>query len=295
MTHPDNVVLRTAGSRTRADEWALVLAAEGLSPSVRRERGVFAVRLPVSQVEAATEALATYERENPPVPERDVTPAEQHRSSRAGTLVAAALLLFFLVSGPRDAGSPWFEAGSADAGRIVDGEFWRVVTALTLHSNIAHVAANAIMGAILVNAACAVLGNGLGLAAVLLAGAGGNWINAWMQPAVHSSVGASTAVFAALGLLCGPALSRLRTRGVRGGRLLAPLGAGLGVIAMLGVGGAQTDLWAHLFGFAVGVALGLPLAARAPRLRGLPIQLGCGALALATLLLSWSVAWIRPL
>lgn len=291
-----NVVLRSSPSKERADEWALVLAAEGLSPAVRGGGGTFSLWLPESQVEPALAALAAYERENPPAPanmETETgagTEAEATLPSRAGTLLALALLLFFFVTGPRQPGNVWFSVGSADAERILSGETWRTVTALTLHADLAHVAANAIMGAILVNAVCGTLGGGLGLAAVLLAGTGGNALNALFQAPPHSSVGASTAVFAALGLLCGPALARRRRRGARGGRLMAPIAAGIGVIAMLGVGGPRTDLWAHLFGFAVGAALGLPWALRTTGRPGRGVQLACGTLAAVVLLGAWALA-----
>ncbi len=290
MTSESAVVLRTTRSRARADEWVLVLAAEGLSPSIHTEGGAFVLLLPAHQVDGALDALAAYEHENLPPPEREDTTARETRHSQWGTLAAASLVVFFFVTGPRSPGNPWFQAGSADAERILAGEPWRVATALTLHADLAHVAANAVMGALLVNAVCGTLGNGVGLAAVLLAGSGGNGLNALVHATSHSSVGASTAVFAALGLLCGPALSRLRRHGARGRRLLAPLGAGLGVIAMLGVGGVRTDIWAHLFGFAVGFSLGLPLARIDARLPGRLAQIGCGALALAIVLGSWSLA-----
>ncbi len=290
MTRGAEVALRSTRTRGRADEWALVLAAEGLSPSVRPERGAFVLSLPVDQAEKALEALAAYEQENPPPPEGEQTAAPETRRSHTGTLAAASLLLFFFVTGPHAGDNPWLQVGSANAERILAGEPWRVATALTLHADLPHVAANAVMGAFLVNAVCGALGNGVGLAAVVLAGIGGNWINALVHQSFHNAVGASTAVFAALGLLCGPALSRRRRRGPRRRRLLAPLGAGLGLIAMLGVGGARTDIWAHLFGFAVGVGLGLPLAWIDPQRLGRPIQLGCTALALAIALGSWRLA-----
>ncbi len=290
MTSESQVAVRTTRSRARADEWVLVLAAEGLSPSIRPEGGAFVLLLPARQVAGALDALAAYEQENPPPPKREDTRARETRRSQWGTLAALCLVVFFFVTGPRSPGNPWFQVGSADAERIHAGEPWRVATALTLHADLAHVAANAVMGALLVNAVCGTLGNGVGLAAVLLAGSGGNWINALIHATSHSSVGASTVVFAALGLLCGPALSRLRRRGARGRRLLAPLGAGLGVIAMLGVGGVRTDIWAHLFGFAVGVCVGSPLARIDPQRLGRPIQLGCGALALTIALGSWRLA-----
>jgi hypothetical protein len=42
--------------------------------------------------------------------------------------------------------------------------------------------------------------------------------------------------------------------------VLPPLAAGLGLLAMLGSSGEQTDLGAHLFGLLVGVVAGIILA-----------------------------------
>jgi membrane associated rhomboid family serine protease len=125
---------------------------------------------------------------------------------------------------------------------------------------------------------------------VLLAGIGGNWMNAAAHQAFHSSIGASTAVFGALGLLCGPAVVRRRRSGLRGRMLLTPLAAGLGLIAMLGVGGVRTDIWAHLFGFIAGVLLGLPLAMALTKPPGPVVQLVCGLAALAVTIGSWRLA-----
>ena len=87
--------------------------------------------------------LSPYERENPPkLRERD-EPAEPPNLV-AGASIAGTLLLFFFIT---VAGYPtvqWFERGSADADRILLGELWRTVTALTLHANLAHALSNAI-------------------------------------------------------------------------------------------------------------------------------------------------------
>jgi len=288
------VALRRTGSRARANEWALVLAAKGLRPRVHSEPGAFVLALPGSQLERGDAELAAYERENPPrerEPAADAAPVP--RPSRAGTLAAAALLLFFLVTGPPAPGSAWFEAGRADAERILAGEPWRAVTALTLHADALHVLGNAVLGAIVVNAVCGALGPGVGIAAVLLAGVGGNGINALAHTASHRSVGASTAVFGAVGLLLAPALARRRRGGLRGRRWLAPVGAGLGLVAMLGVAGERTDLWAHLFGFATGPLLGVPGAVLARRRPGPAVQVACGAGAAAGALASWGLALLR--
>jgi membrane associated rhomboid family serine protease len=284
------VAFRATHSRARADEWALVLSSQALSPHVSAGAGGFVVWLPETQVESAERALSAWERENPPARDAGLAPAPAPGRSRAGVPIAAGLVLFFLVTGARRPGSTWFEAGSADAARILAGEVWRTATALTLHADLAHALGNAAMGAFLISAVCGAFGAGVGAAAVLACGIGGNAINALAHTASHSSVGASTAVFGALGLLCAPAFARRRRRRGARGRLLAPVAAGLGVIAMAGVGGERTDLWAHLFGFAVGALLGFPLVAAGARLRSRALQIGAGALALLALLGSWVLA-----
>ena len=81
------------------------------------------------------------------------------------------------------------------------------------------------------------------------------------------SIGASTATFAALGLVAGLQVVR-RLRGDAPRKYAwVPLGAGLGLYAMLGVG-AGADTYAHLFGLTCGAAVGTALAwmnVRAPR------------------------------
>ena len=85
-------------------------------------------------------------------------------------------------------------------------------------------------------------------------------MNAWgHRDAEHLSIGASTAVFAALGLLVAAqcTLRTLAVRHVRMREFLLPVGAGLGLLAYLGVGDQQTDYTAHFFGLVAGVPFGV--------------------------------------
>ncbi len=124
---------------------------------------------------------------------------------------------------------------------------------------------------------------------MLLAGAGGNWATALVYGSHHSSVGASTAVFGAIGLLAGLARVRRTRRGQRGSRAWAPIAAGLALLAMIGMG-ERADLVAHGLGLAVGSALGLTVAISLPRAPGPPVQWLLGAVALAVLVGSWRAA-----
>jgi membrane associated rhomboid family serine protease len=198
--------------------------------------------------------------------------------------------VFFVVTGPRDSAIAWFERGSADAARIFAGEPWRVITALTLHADGPHVAGNALFGTLFWGAVSRSLGPGMALAWVIAAGALGNLVNAWVRSSAHDSVGASTAVFGAVGILAGLGLTRRLRIGERGRRVLVPIAAGLGLLAMLGTTGERVDLWAHIFGLAAGVPLGV-VAGRVVALRpGAAWQWSAGLLGVAAVVASWNLA-----
>ncbi len=290
------VSLLVSRQRKLVDEWALVLAADGLSPSVRRGPEGFVLSTRLDQAERAADVLSAYVSENR---ERDSRREQESRRERepaaagnasAGVAVSAALLFFFFLTGPRNPAVIWFERGSADAERILLGELWRTVTALTLHADVAHVLANALVGAVFVGAVCSVLGAGVGCALVLLSGAGGNLANALFHSAHHVSVGASTAVFGAVGLLSGLAVARRRRQQSLRRHAWVPIGAGLAILAMLGTSGARVDLWAHLFGLLVGGAIGIPVGFALPRPPRALVQWSLGGAALAAVLYCWGLA-----
>lgn len=281
--------LRVTALRGLAEDWALVLSAEGLSPSVRRTREGYVVCVPMEEAGRGEAVLSSYERENPAEPHGIDEPAG-YAHMVPGLAVAGALVLFFLVTGARDPVVQWFAQGSADAERILHGEFWRAVTALSLHADIGHVLANGIAIAVFLGALCRGLGSGVACALVLLAGAGGNVVNALFRGSLHVSVGASTSVFGAVGLLAGLGAGRRYRRGARGRPAWMPIVAGLALLAMLGIGGESVDIWAHFFGFLVGGVLGLLVAlgvSRPPRAR---VQWILGSVSLAVVLYCWAIA-----
>jgi membrane associated rhomboid family serine protease len=278
-----------APTRRLANEWALVLVAEGLSPSVVREQGAFVLRVPAHQEERAAQVLAAYLRENRP-PKLPSPEPVVSGPLFAGFAVSLGLLAFFLVTGPWSEEAIWFERGSADSGRILLGEVWRSVTALTLHANLPHAMANAIAGALFLTAVCRSWGQGLGCTLVLAAGAGGNLLNAWLRGDPHVAVGASTAVFGAVGILGGVGLVRRRRRGARGRRSWAPIAAALALLAMLGTAGERVDLGAHLLGLLVGGVLGSLVALALSRPPGALVQWSLAAAAIASILGCWWLA-----
>lgn len=279
------VGLRITADRGVAEEWALVLIAEGLSPAIHPSLNGFVLAVPEQEAGDALRALSAYEHENAPDLEIPATPRPPNWI--AGVITAELLLAFHGLTTMRNTAIPWFERGSADAGEIAAGELWRAVTALTLHSDIAHVLGNAVAAALFFSAIFGVLGTGVGSALLLVAGTGGNLINAFLQGSPHVSVGASTAVFAAVGMLGGMAVIRPVAPRMQG---WLGAGAALALLAMLGSGGPRVDILAHLFGFTLGGTIGL-VAARAGERPAPPmVQCCAGSAALALLIYSWILA-----
>ena len=255
-----------------------MLAAAAIAHRI--ERGALRWHIVVADTDAdrAAAALAAYEEERRRAPS-DV-PGE-HGAAWSGVVVAALLVAFYAVAGPR-----WMVAGAAIAGRIRAGEVWRTVTALTLHADAPHVVSNAVACVVFLTAVARLLGPGVGGWLVLLAGAGGNALNALVQRPGHESVGASTAIFGAIGILGG--LQFGRKRGEH--RAWLALGGSLALLAMLGTG-KRVDLVAHLCGLVVGLVLGVAAAAVAPVApAGRAVQWPLAAAALATVAGAWAVA-----
>lgn len=287
------VALRITPRANLAQEWALVLVAEGLHPRVQRgPQWGFALVVPGHEADRGLALLEAYDRENP----RSARPAGRSTSPalihRAALIVAAAFLGFFAITGPWVNGVVWFDRGGADAARILDGELWRTVTALTLHADLGHALGNAIAAVLFLGAVCVILGPGVGCALVLLAGALGNWLTAYLYGSFHVAVGASTAVFGAVGVLSGLSTAGRLQRGDFGHSWL-PFAGAIALLAMLGVGssfGVRVDVWAHFFGLVVGYGVGIPMGLLFVRPPGWVAQALFGAGALATLTISWDLA-----
>jgi rhomboid protease GluP len=286
LTKGSEIPLRVTSDHSLAEEWELALIAQGLSPSLGRTRDGFILSVPEEEVERALGGLSAYELENPPKLRGSDEPAEPPNLV-AGSITGILLLFFFVILAAYPLG---FERGSADADRILLGELWRTVTALTLHANLAHALSNAIGITLFLGALSTIFGPGLGSALVLLAGAGGNLANALVHGSAHVSVGASTSVFGAVGMLGGLGLARRGRNKAPRSRGWVPVAAALALLAMLGTGGERVDILAHLFGFLSGGVLGLLFAFVTPRPPGFRIQWACGSAAFTVLIYCWFLA-----
>jgi membrane associated rhomboid family serine protease len=148
----------------------------------------------------------------------------------------------------------WIAIGSADSEKILQGQWWRLVTALTLHADFPHLLGNLAIGGIFIVFLCRQLGSGLAWTMLLVAGVTGNLVNALLQPVNHASIGSSTLVFGAVGLLA--ALNITGQRQISWKNCFLPLAGAAALLALLGTEGENADLGAHMCGFVSGAVLG---------------------------------------
>jgi membrane associated rhomboid family serine protease len=149
--------------------------------------------------------------------------------------------------------------GAVDSEAILGrGQWWRLFTALFLHADLAHLVGNLVGGLFVFSTLIGVWGRLKVWWLLALGSVVGNALALLVHFGMpYRSLGASTAIFAGLGLLTGRALARERRQPQRWRRLLVPLASGLGLLALFGTGGLRSDLSAHLGGFLAGLVLGL--------------------------------------
>lgn len=302
---PPDVPVAEIGRYARlndARERGLVVAAMDLPYWVVRQGREYLLFVEEKERVGAGAAVAAFEHEErakpAPVP---LEPLQIPKFAVFMSVLVMALLYAAQCALPPEV----IERGVADNSQIRAGEWWRVVTALTLHGGVDHIVSNISLAVFVFAFVLWRFGTGIGLFATILGGAIGNALNAFLHIGqVHRSIGSSTAVFAGLGLLAGAELAaRLSRRGTRGGwSLIVPIGAGLAFLSLFGGGGVtdvgtipkntgNVDLGAHLFGLAAGIAIGAAFIASGLKGDAAPwLRRAAGALAVLLPAVCWVLA-----
>ena len=288
-TNDWRVVYESRNRRSCSDR-ALVLAAAHIRYEIIDDGLSCALVVPASESSQAVEELRLYEDENPPV-----RPKKRkriiYREALPGIVGYVAVLCAVTgMAGYSFFGFDWLAAGRVDGDLIRDGELWRTITALTLHADIRHLLGNLVFGVFFGIFAGRLLGPGVAWFAIVVAGALGNTANTLLLDSTHMSIGASTAVFAALGLLAGYGWRGQFMAQDRWSTRLGPIFGGLALLMFTGTGDANTDIGAHLMGFAFGFAAGMLLTRFGTTPAGPQVQKIAGGLALGIVTIAWIIA-----
>ncbi|MCL5098533.1 MAG: rhomboid family intramembrane serine protease [Candidatus Omnitrophica bacterium] len=248
-----------ATSQRQALDWNLVLISQDI-PSIlvhRDEDDRWGLTVDPRDLDRALAAIRQYQRENRGWSWRQELPWTGI-VFHWGALFWCALLVFFYVL-EEVRGIPLRADGLMDSAAILSGQWWRLFTAITLHADVGHLAANATIGFLLLGLAMARFGPGWGLLASFLTGVGGNLLGLILYPLPHRSLGSSGMVLGALGLV-GVQSASLWRESPHGARyFISGLLAGLMLFILLGLD-PKADLVAHLGGFLCGGLFGAVLA-----------------------------------
>ena len=285
----------------QANERALVIAAMGLPYWIFRQDAHFSLWVEAAQLQKSREELDKYELERRQHPFRRLRHFGQgtRRVPSLSLFLAGWIMAFFFLLQHRGPG--WLAAaGDLSPGALFErGEWWRLVTALTLHADLAHIGANLATGFLFAFFLLPMFGAGFTWSAILLSGVLGNLLNAlFYRREAHFSIGSSTAVFGALGILVGAQIASqtAASRKLRIWEIILPIGAGAALLAFLGSGdkNQSVDFMAHFWGFVVGIPIGvlgefLRVRKRIPKV----IQGVLAALAVIFPWLCWGLAFLH--
>ena len=240
-----------------AQEYALVILAMQLDCLITVEPIGYYLHADTNFHPAIQREFESYKEEQ--ITETAPSSIPVFRSGLEIALIWITTLLVCHVSKLEDPGVTEKYLNSSQA-VIANHEYFRTFTALFLHADMAHLISNATFGLLFGLFVSTSYGPIRGWALILLSGTLGNLLNVWFRyPTPFLSLGASTAVFGALGLLIGNSLylawqaSSYR----KGLRAFTPLLAGLMIFTFNGIGTPGTDTIAHITGLFAGIAIGL--------------------------------------
>ena len=250
-------------SKKKSDEISLVLHSIGIEHVVESFEGRWDIQVDDEIIEHAETEIKLYEERN-----KIVLPINKIKLHSVNKLFFFSIIFSFIlfhffsylefyfnsISFSREF---WLSNGSTSAYFIISkGEWFRNITALTLHKDFAHLLSNMIFGGITLYGLWIYVGKGISLFLIFLSGFFGNYLNAYLHKINHISIGASTAVFGGLGVIAGLQLiGYFKQKGIF--QWLPMIAASI-LFGLLGTGGidTNTDVGAHLTGFFVGIIIG---------------------------------------
>ena len=268
-------------------DWSLVLVSQGIETTIDRplDEDGWGLLVAAQDYQKAVDAIRQYRMENRGWP-------WQRQIFRPGILFdwgslawVVLVLLFFEL----DDRLGFQSIGLVDTVAVAHGQWWRLFTGIWLHADVAHLAANATFGLVLLGLTMARFGTGAGLLSAYLAGAGGNLFVCLLLPERGGSLGASGMVMGSLGLLAVQSLSFWRKTPHAAKYVAAGISGGLMLFVLLGLS-PDTDILAHLGGFLSGLLLGALLAWLPALARNTSANLACGFFFALLVILPWWLA-----
>jgi membrane associated rhomboid family serine protease len=248
--YPETVCASEGTFRQIRDD-SLVLLSQGISHRLYRSaEGPFQIFILPEHEDRARVQLALYRQENPPKEENPPLPLS-FSLQPLWVLLAPTVFTLIDFSNRVNLHSP----GISDAHKVLKGEWFRSLTAQTLHGDMRHLASNLLCGYIVMNMITFRIPL-LRLAPfIAVAAALANLCVSLTVQSDFRSLGFSTFVFAAIGCLSVIEFRLMpkETHGLL--RRFAPLCGAASLAVFLGLG-ENADILGHAYGFVAGLFCG---------------------------------------
>jgi len=273
-----------------ADIYRLVLSSTGISHHLSKGGHGWDIRVNDTDYEKALNAVEQYKKENPELQKTEDPLYYKYQRTFTGIWVSILLIACHVAIAMGDKSDLFVKTYGSSAFHILHGELYRSVTSLMLHADPLHLMGNIAGIAIFGTAVCTIMGWGVGWLMILATGMFGNLTNALLYKSGHISVGASTAIFGAIGMLSAHQFFKKFKQPGQKIKAVLPLSCGLALLGILG-SGAHSDVMAHLFGFLAGIVLGslYSLFVKGPKAKG--YQAGSLLLTFGLLAMAWLKAF----
>ncbi len=239
----------------KADLIVLILTSQHIQSQIEKHSSTFDIHVQQSDIKKAFIVTDAYFKENKPGIQQQLEqiPLSSFTSFTAFYIMGLMVLIHFLGHTYRVHDQIVLQYGSS-ALYILQGETYRAITALFLHADSRHLLGN-MAGMILFAApVISISGFGTGPFILLFSGTIGNLLNAYLHRTAHLSIGASTAIMAAAGLLAAYQFTH-KFKPIRLNSLM-PVFSGAILVGLFSHG-ERTDVWAHIFGFISGFGSGV--------------------------------------
>ena len=247
---PETICVSEGTFRQIRDD-SLVLLSQGISHRlIRSEEGPFQIFILPEHEDRARLQLALYRKENPPKEENPPLPLS-FSLQPLWVLLAPTIVTLIDFTDKVNLTTP----GISDASKVLKGEWWRSLTAQTLHGDMRHLASNLLCGYIVMNMITFRIPL-LRLAPfIAIASAIANLCVSLTVQTSFRSLGFSTFVFAAIGCLSVIEFRLMpkETHGLL--RRFAPLSGAASLAVFLGLG-ENADILGHAYGFIAGLFCG---------------------------------------
>jgi len=245
-----------APSQHKAMEWSLVLASQSIPHLIASpdEAGRWSLRIAPADVTRASEAIRQYETEN------RARPWQQHYLEGRILFDWIALVWAALLTAVHALSETYpgiSKAGMMHGTDVVQGQWWRLVTATQLHADWGHLASNLSIGIVLLGLVMGRWGTATGMLVALLSGVGGNVAVLLIRPESFS-LGASTVVMGCIGLLAIPPRSQAPLHQSLWRGVIAGIGGAVLLFLLLGLD-PRADVLAHFGGFLSGLLIAFAL------------------------------------